>query len=282
MDEPFLPWWVVVLLGMWSISLTVWQHASIHREVRMWAGCLSLVYLTLIFLALGVGLRTPVTTPVQLTRIPLRSFGFGLCGLVSLTASVWLLGRISRTARQLCYIVATLANASVCAILQVPVISIGLLIVAAIAAVPLFARRESALSWRTAWADLLKFDEKPVDHEASGKSWLTGGLTMLLVCVLLGTTAYALRYEVMRENGSARKSVHPSRSQVDEVLFSGKAAAGEPSLLNYATSTRADIVVLMAAIVFLTLASTGSQRATPTMSSDQNDDPAAMEPVRRS
>ena len=53
MDEPFLPWWLVLLLGMWAVALAVWQHPSVHREVRLWAGFLILVYSGLIFLALG-------------------------------------------------------------------------------------------------------------------------------------------------------------------------------------------------------------------------------------
>lgn len=282
MDEAFLPWWVVVLLGMWSISLTVWQHPSVHREVRLWAGLLSLVYMALIFLALGMGLRTSISAPNQLTRILLSYLGLGLCGLLSLSASVLLLARISRSSRQLCYVVVTLANAGLCAILQRGVISSGLLIVAAIAATPLFVKGTSRLPKQKLWSELLQFDVNSAAMEQPGKSWLTGGLTMLLACVFLGTSAYALRYEVSRENGTSRITVLPARAQVDALLFSGNAATAEPSLLNYIAATRADIVVLMAAIVFLALASSRSQRESSeiTQPAMSNDDAAAPEQAR--
>ena len=53
MVESRLPWWLVLLLGVWVAGLTVWSWPRAQRQVRWGAGLLSLVYLVLLVTALG-------------------------------------------------------------------------------------------------------------------------------------------------------------------------------------------------------------------------------------
>ena len=119
MDEPFLPWWLMLLLAMWATAFAVWRQPAFHREVRLWAGLLTLVYVALIFLALGFGAHRPSAGPSPLANVRLLDLGLAICIVTSLAASVWIFGGIAVRGRQVCYVILTLANAAYC-VLQAP------------------------------------------------------------------------------------------------------------------------------------------------------------------
>ncbi len=256
MDESFLPWWLVLLLGMWAAALTLWQHPSVHREVRLWAGLSTLVYLGLIFLALGLGGRVANAEGSWLAAFRLDKVGLAGCVIVSLTSSVWMLGRLSVRSRRLCYVLLTTSNAAFCALVQGPEMALGLLVIAAISAWPLIQewRRTTLRSPREWLVGLVRFTETPVPRDQIGLFWLIGGLNGILACALIGTLAYSLRIETSRISASPRYTALPSREQLDRMQTSFHDPAEKSGLLDLATGQRADVVVLLAAIVFLSLA----------------------------
>ena len=254
MDEPFLPWWLVLLLGMWAASLAIWQQPSLHREIRMWAGLLNLVYLGLIFLALGFVPRLVGPGSSFLLQIRMTDVGAAICVPCSLVAGVGMLGRISLRGRCICYLVLTISNSIFCFLIQGPEIAIGLLFVAIASAKPLVQEwfrtsSRAPLEWL---AELFRFTDEP--SEISGKFWLIAGMNGILAFVLMGTLAYSLRIETTRNTSSPRYSALPARDQLVWVQSSPSESIREPKLLELAFGHRADVVVMMAAIVFLYLA----------------------------
>lgn len=258
MDEPFLPWWLVLLLGMWAVALAVWQHPAVHREVRLWAGLSTLVYLGLIFMALGIRPRLNPADPPSLVSTRVVHAGQAICICVSLTASVWMLGRLAPRSRHLCYVVLTTSNAGFCFLARAPELAVGLLVIVGLSSWPLIRKglQGGFRSPRESLADLLRFTSEQVPRENIGEFWLIGGLNGILACVLIGTLAYSLRIETSRPVASPRYTALPSRQYLDRIHSLEKSSADKPALLDLAFGQRADVVVLMAVIVFVSLAST--------------------------
>jgi hypothetical protein len=264
MDAPLLPWWLVLLLGMWAAALTLWRSPGVNREVRLWAGLSTVVYLGLFFLVVGGGSRgdDPVQAPSLFSRVADVSLIAG--GMCSLTAGVWMLGRGSFRSRQLAYVVLTVANGAVAALLQGPELAIGLLCVAALSAKPLLLEwkqtaKRSLREWR---GDLIQFDGPDntgldadrSDRDEIGEVWLTGAISAVLAVMMVGTLAYSLRVETSRTTAGSRYTALPSRAQLDGFLSRKNTGRREPALIDLAFGVRADVVVLMAVIVFLNLA----------------------------
>ena len=258
MDEPFLPWWLVLLLGMWAGALAVWQHPSVHREIRLWAGLSTLVYLGLIFLALGVRPRVTAVASSHLVSDRIVNFGLAVCIIASLTAGVWMLGRIATRSRHLCYVVLTLSNAGFCFLVRAPELAVGLLAVAGLTSWPLIRKsmRARFRSSRESLTELFRFIDEPVPRESVGEFWLIGGLNGILACALIGTIAYSLRIETSRPSASPRYTALPSRDYLDRIHSLENDSTEKTALLDLAFGQRADVVVLMAGIVFLSLATT--------------------------
>ena len=256
MDQLFLPWWTVLLLGMWAAAITLWIHPSVHREMRFWAGISTVVYLVLIFIALGGGPHVkasgvPVSSPFSLANLALAA-GFA----VTLIASVWTLGRVSQKSKQVCYVVLTLANAGIVFLFQQVEVGIGLLIVAGLNLWPLI--QKGSFPWRVSWperfADFVHLMRLEGRSETPGEFGLIGGVTGLMVFTLLGTISFSSRVEATRTTSSQRQSAPPSREQIETVLGKHKPAGNHVSVVDLLFGARSDLVVLMAIIVFLTLA----------------------------
>lgn len=268
MDETFLPWWLVLLLGMWATALTIWQHPSVHREIRLWAGLLTLVYFGLIFLALGFLPRLIGSAPSSIANVRWIDLGQVICAAISLMSAAWMLGRISFHACRSCYILMTFSNAAFCALVGQSEIGLALSLVAVLAA------REPVLEWlrrgnrsiRSGLAIFFRFTDEHLPVEKTGVIWLTGGISFLLACVLIGTLAYSHRVESTRAMQSSRVSVIPSREQLDRIHSMAKRSPNDHPLVDLAFGQRADVVVLLAAILFLSLAVALNESRTKTTS----------------
>ncbi len=259
MSEIFLPWWLVLLLVMWATAVTAWYHPRVHREVRLWAGMSTLLYLGLIFWVIGASSASKAVTPSIIARSPLIDIGFVVCAIVSLTTSTWLVGHVSPSSRRLGYVACTLANSSAAAVMSAPEIAIGLSIVAVLAARPL------ALEWWRTKADrtmsqrlqeLARFAEEPVAREKAGEiglAWILGGI---LTCLLLGSFVYSLKVETSSHAADGRQTALPSRAELKRLHSGSRPSDRNSPLLSVAFGERADLVVLLAVIVFLGLAMT--------------------------
>ncbi len=256
MNDPFIPWWLAILLGMWSVALTLWVRPNVNREVRLWSGLATLVYLALIFLALRTNPGQDVSSSSRSTLSQLADFGFGVCLAVSLAASIYSSGRVSLLCQRAGYVVHTLANACICALFQQREVAFGLLIVASVAARPLFGNlsRPAPISVRDWLMAAVPFDDKPVASGEPGRYWLVGVLVSLLAFTSFGTISYTLRSEMSHVVSSPQQTALPTRDRLNEVLVNRNHPDQVGSPLNLALGRRSDILVLMTVIVFVYLA----------------------------
>ena len=256
MNDPFIPWWLALLLGMWSVAFTLWVRPNVNREARLWSGLATLVYLALIFLALRVNPRQDIPLTSRSTISQVADFGFGVCLAVSLAASIYSLGQVSLLCRRAGYLVHTLANACICALLQQPEVAFGLLIVAGVVACPLVRKFSMPISTsvREWLMSAARFDDKPDGLGRQGGYWLVGVLVGLLAFTSFGTISYALRSEMSHIASSPHHTALPTRDRLNEVLVNRNNPDRVASPLNLALGRRSDIPVLMTVIVFLYLA----------------------------
>ena len=131
MDDPLLPWWSILLLGLCAVALTVWMHPTVHREVRLWACLSTLVYLALIFVAMGGNPLSGTAGAPSTLNIRALDLVATTCGAVSIAACVWILGPIRHRCRQMCYVIFTISNATICGVTGHAEIAIGLVVVGA-------------------------------------------------------------------------------------------------------------------------------------------------------
>ena len=256
MNDSFIPWWLALLLGMWAVALTLWVHPSVHREVRLWSGLLTLVYLALIFLALRVNPRQDLPSLTRSTLSRIADFSFAVCLAASLAASVYCLGPVSLKFRRLGYLIHTFANACLCVFLHQPEIALGLLIVVGVGARELVC--DGSISGSTSVHEWLiaaiRFTSGPVSSAKWGEYWLVGGLVSILAFTLFGTISYALRTETSRVASSPRHTMLPTRDRLSEVLVNQSDPDRIASPLDLVVGRRSDLLVLMTVIIFLHLA----------------------------
>src|SRR5258708_1816219 len=126
MEESFLPWWLILLLVMCAVALTLWQSAFIHRELRLWSGLATLVYLGLIFLVLRSNSVASSSLSAASSPGGIAYLGSIIGMAISLTASLWLLGRGSLHSRHLSYLLLTIVNAVACVLWNEPEVAMTL------------------------------------------------------------------------------------------------------------------------------------------------------------
>ena len=110
-------------------------------------------------------------------------------------------------------------------------------------------------NWKDSLSELFQFCQETVVPEKKGESWLIGVLSGILCCTLMGTVAYSLRTEFVRNESSRMATVLPFREVVKQIHSTASHSANETSLLDFLITQRADIVVLISIIVFVALAS---------------------------
>ena len=254
MDEPFLSWWLIVLAGMWSIAITIWQSSTFRRETRLWAGLLATIYLSLIFVAFGSLSRGFTSSSL----VNLRNFAMVGSVAASSIIFVWMFGQIGTQGRRLCYTLVLAANAGLCATLGATEIYLGLCAAAVLSAVSIVrAWRRTATLPLPGWL----FEQLKITHESTvtsrqpGTDRLIGLTTAALTLALMGTVSYALRIESSRTAASPHSSSLPSREFLDRIHAHETAPPQLSAVMEYAFGHRPDIVVLIGSILFLGLAS---------------------------
>ena len=256
MDAIFLPWWLILLLGMWAVALTIWQLPTVNREVRLWMGLATLVYFGLIFTALTVGPQPTNSDSPSLPFFQFTNIGLVICMAIGLIAGTWLLGRAPWNSRCLAYVVLTLCHSGICVLLGCPEVAIGLFAIALVSAKTLIGGTSLAKmkSSGAGGVQLIQFMDEPVPPERQGEFWLIGVMTVLVSCILLGSISYALRYETSRTRQSDQRTALPARAQLNRLTVRPGGSVESQTLIDLATGERADVVVLMAVIAFLGLA----------------------------
>ena len=251
MDDPFLPWWLVLLLGMWGVALTLWRHPAVDREFRLWAGLATLVYCGMIFLAMGGRGQPGGTSSFQVSDLL-----FYVLIAISLAASVWSISRFAFPSRQVAYTVLAVANASLCFCWNQIEVGLGLLLIAGLNCVPLgrtFAGQKVP-GFRELLDQLTRVENRIEAGENPGEFILIGGLTCVAALLLLGTVSYGERAETSRAISSPRHSILPSSELLAQVGPSRPQSGRAATVGDLIMGVRSDIVVLLMVIVFLNLA----------------------------
>ena len=258
MDDPFLPWWLVLLLGMWGVALTLWRHPAVDREFRLWAGLATLVYCGMIFLAMGGRSQPGGTSSLQISDLL-----FYVLVAISLTASVWSISRFAFPSRQIAYVLLAVANASLCSYWNQIEVGLGLLLIAGLKCVPLGRTfvSQKVSGFRELLGQLTRVENRMVEDENPGEFILIGGLTCVAALLLLGTVSYGERAETSRAVSSPRHSILPSPELLAQVLPSRPQSGRAATVGDLIMGVRSDIVVLLMVIVFLNLAMTMTAHA---------------------
>lgn len=254
MVDSRLPWWLILLLGVWVISLTLWSWPRAQREIRWGAGLLSLAYLLLIFLALGGDPRTAAIASEEVVGSAAKSWPVLMANAVGLVAGFLLLGRPQSRGQLTWYTLLTLANATSC--LASGAIGVGwslLLMASAVSGVLILELSRGDGASLPEWFPLSKPDLTTVEQTVESVSVIavTG---LLLAMVFVGTIAYVMRVEVSRTNASQHFSAIPSADQIQKKLPASRDAESFSTLGVLILGRRADIVVLLSALAFLALA----------------------------
>ena len=252
MDDSRIPWWLVVLLGIGVTGLAVWQSPRWKLQLRLGAGALALVYLALLAVAVG-GDPLGIAAARSWRLADLLVTGLGG---VSLTSAVLLSGRPALRGQLIWFGLMSLANAGICFAWGVTGIATILVLTAAAVLVLLVreCRSGAPLSIGELWPPSTR---EPTD-ESPDLAWLAGVTGVLLAVALIGTTYFALHAESTRAMTSRRHSAFPSRARIRSVLDIRSEEERSASVMDLTFARRADVVVLLAALAFVSLASTMS------------------------
>ena len=259
MVESRLPWWLVLLLGVWVAGLTVWSWPRAQRQVRWGAGLLSLVYLVMLFTALGGDPRIVSPASAVPRGAAAVSWAFVASSAVAVLAGVFLLGRPSGRGQLAWFLVLTLANAASC--FAYGTAGVGAVLLAASAAIGVILARELRRGARPEWSECL-----PASRPALIPIGLVGATGFVLALMLFGTLRFALRVETSRSTASHRFSAIPSVDGVRAALESGTAPGSAAGPFELAIGRRADVIVLLSALAFLVLAMHHPTRSIPDVS----------------
>lgn len=259
MDGPFLPWWMLLLLGAWAVALTIWQNPFAHRELRFWSGALTVAYLGLILLTANLGPTEPEATS-SIRSASLSHFFAIVFMTVSLLAGIQIVGCVSVMTKQVGYLLLTIANALFCVCLDRIEIAIGLGIVACYLARSL--HRSGTFSSLVAKGSSFR-DYFRLNHSLrignTGSEFLLGAFNVVFTIMLIGTLSYSLRVETTPPATGPGHSVLPSHEFLKRFQPHSASleqyATGQTSALDQIFGSRADLLMLPAVIIFLTLGS---------------------------
>lgn len=261
MAESRLPWWLVLLLGVWVAGLTVWSWPCARRQVRWGAGLLSVVYLVLLFLALGGDPRAMTAAGAVPRGMAAVSWGVLASGAVALLAGVCLLGRPAPCGQLIWFLVLTLANSVSCFVCGSASVGWGLFMLAAVTGLVL--AREPGWKTRPLWSEWLPAWNAPASRSASNSTGLAGVTGFVLALLFVGTLGHVTRVETLRATASHRFSAIPSADRVQAALETDAVRPAPAGPFASAFGRRADVLVLLAALAFLVLAMHQSSRGAP-------------------
>ncbi len=252
MAESHLPWWLVLLLGVWVAGLSLWSWPRARRQVRWGAGLLSLVYLVLLFIAVGGDPRAVPTAGAVPRGLAAVSWSFLVSSAVALLAAVCLLGRPAPSGQLSWFMVLTLANSASCFVCGSASVGWALLLLAAVTGIVL--SREPGQRTRPNWREWLPAWNDTPSPSASNSRGLVGVTGFVLALLFVGTIGHVMRVETSRATASQRFSAIPSADRVRAALEAEAVRPSAAGPFELAFGRRADVIVLLAALAFLVLA----------------------------
>ena len=258
MAESHLPWWLVLLLGVWVAGLSVWSWPRAQRQVRWGAGLLSLVYLVLLFVALGGDPRVGSTGGAVSRGWTAASWSLLASSAVALLAAVCLLGRPAPRGQLMWFVVLTLANAASCFVCGSAGVGWTLLCLAAVTGIVLAC--ELRQGSRLLWSEWLPAPGHFAPQSAFTPVALVGATGFVLALLLVGTLGHVMRVETSRATASHRFSAIPSADRVRAALETDAVHPATSGPFELLFGRRADVLVLLAALAFLVLAMSQSAR----------------------
>ena len=265
MDDSRIPWWLVVLLAIGVAGLAVWQSSRWKRQIRLGAGALALVYLAMLALAIGGDPRgIAAIRPWQVADMLVP----GLCG-ISLTATVLLAGRPAFRGQLIWFGLLSLSNAGICCAMGTT--SLASLLAMTGAAVLVLLVQECRRGEPLTFAELWPAPPSDSGDESPFLPALAGVTGLVLAVALIGTSHHALRAESTRATMTPRRSALPSRARVRAVLEIDPDEERSVHVIERTFGRRADVVVLLAALAFVSLASTMSVGRPPALTSPSDD-----------
>ena len=269
MDDSRIPWWLILLLGVAVAGLAVWQSSRWTLQLRLRAATLALIYLAMLAFVIGGDPHTGTTARVWRLADLLTA---GLCG-VSVLSAVFLAGRPQYRGQLVWFGLLSLSNAGICAVFGLVGIA-SMLAITAIGIVVLLVRSGRNGPLFTV-SELWPGSKSEPSDEPPAMTWLSGATGLLAAVVLVGTCYYSLHAESMRATPSRRHSTMPSRARLRTVLDLDSDNERSFRLLDQLFGHRADIAVLLAALIFVSLASAMSvnriQSSGPADPSDEID-----------
>jgi len=272
MDDSQIPWWLIVCMGIVTGGMAVWQSSRCHFQWRTGGGLLALLFLAILAVAMGGDPRGGPMKPWRFADVVIVGLS-----VISVVATALLAGRPPLHGQLAWFATMSLANAGICFVTGARAIAVGLLIVGLAAAGMLLLKHRTFAS-----IDLWPVPLPQDDGEAPTVNWLAGLTGLALALILVGSNYYAQRAESTRATLTRRHSALPSRSRVRTLLNIQPDHERSLGLLDQLTGRRADVVVLLAVLAFVSLAAWKSTPSPPRVADNPLDGQEPLDPVGNS
>lgn len=251
MDASRIPWWLVLLIGISTMALAIWQSSRWKPQMRLWSGGLALVYLALLAFAIGGDPRGVAT--ISTWRLP-EYLTVVLCSL-ALISVIMMTGRPSFRGQLIWFCLLSLANAGIawthCATVVIPIA----LVAACLVPVTLVVK-DLRCGVPFTLEELFQTDST-ADEESPYHIGLTAVTGLVVALLLIGTTYHAVRAESTRATPGRRHSALPVRTRVRTVLNLNPDQEHALATVAAALGRRDDLLTLMAVLLGTTLATVG-------------------------
>jgi hypothetical protein len=226
--------------------------------MRWGAGCLALVYLAMLAYAIGGDPHNNSGASLQPPTLRTVDGAVLIGGALCCIAATFLLGRLSLRGQLAWFGILSVGNAAVC--FAIGSADVGWALLIAGAAMALALAKKCVTGRMLRGSQLLPETVPNVDSEPGCVPWLAGGTGFLLALVLVGTSHYVAHAETTRATSSPRYSALPARARVRSVLAELIDGERSAAVLDLAAARRADVVVLLGVLMFVSLASAMSER----------------------
>lgn len=272
MDDSRIPWWLIVCVGIIALGMAAWQSSRWKLSWRSVGAVLALIFVALLALLLGGDPRGAATKPWRFPDIVI----VGLSS-VSIVAAGLLAGRPRFRGQLAWFATMSLANAGICFVTGARAVAAPLAVVGFVAAGVLL------LNYRTLTTAELWPVAAPDHHsEPPTLTWLAATTGFALALILVGANYYAQRAESTRATLTRRHSALPSRSRVKTLLNIQPDQERSVNLLDQLTGRRADVVVLLAVLTFVSLAAWRSPSRPDPIAGIAEDRAESFEPAENS
>lgn len=257
MDASRIPWWLVLLIGISTMALAIWQSSRWKPQMRLWSGGLALVYLALLAFAIGGDPRGVAT--ISTWRLP--EYLTVVLGSLALTSVTMMTGRPSFRGQLIWFCLLSLANAGIawthCATVTIPIALVATCLV------PVTLVVKDLRSGVPFTLEELFQPDSTGDEESPYHVGLTAVTGLVVALLLIGTTYHAVRAESTRATPSRRHSALPVRTRIRAVLNLNPDQEHALATVAAALGRRDDLLTLLAVLLGTTLATVGIKQISP-------------------